>query len=189
MRVNVECDPNGGVARRSLTTFGCTPCRSSRVACVCRRSRQARRACKPVANEIGEMEGIARRSRGTSEPRKPHDKAQPRRDATRRDDGLRTSKPVRSCNPRLGRFDSCAAPLSPFAAESPAVARLSVAGVGAGPLLLPGLLPEQTRVGELGFLAERLAREVDVELRGREVGVSGRSDSATRGSRLTRDHA
>jgi hypothetical protein len=39
----------------------------------------------------------------------------------------RSSKPVRSCNPRLGRFDSCAAPLS----RNP----LSQAGLGAlGPL-------------------------------------------------------
>ena len=26
--------------------------------------------------------------------------------------GRKASKPVRSCNPRLGRFDSCAAPLT-----------------------------------------------------------------------------
>jgi hypothetical protein len=32
----------------------------------------------------------------------------------------RSSKPVRSCSPRLGRFDSCAAPIPPLAAERPA---------------------------------------------------------------------
>jgi hypothetical protein len=40
-------------------------------------------------------------------------------------------------------------------------------------LLLPGFLPEQPRVDERLLLAERLAGQVDVALRGREVGMTG----------------
>jgi hypothetical protein len=39
-----------------------------------------------------------------------------------------SSKPVRSCNPRLGRFDSCAAPLKHVDPYSQALSKLERSG-------------------------------------------------------------